>query len=219
MTEKVLLVDDEEDFLDVLAERIRTRGMDVETSTSAAEALAKADETSYDAIVLDLMMPGVDGLEALKALKERRPELQVILLTGHASVQKGIEAMKLGATDFLEKPAEDDRGGKADRGEDSQDHDGKILVGALRKGGSGGLFRSRATPCPPPGRSGPSPPFLRGERRSPCLSGVLRSPATSLRARAAQPHRASMEHQDRRSFEATRMFRPSGPATVNSRRP
>jgi len=106
MTEKVLLVDDEEDFLDVLAERIRTRGMDVETSTSAAEALAKADETSYDAIVLDLMMPGVDGLEALKALKERRPELQVILLTGHASVQKGIEAMKLGATDFLEKPAD-----------------------------------------------------------------------------------------------------------------
>ena len=106
MTEKVLLVDDEADFLDTLSERMRDRGMDVSTTTSAEDALKKLDAESYDAIVLDLMMPEMDGLELLKAIKKKRPELQVILLTGYATVGKGIEAMKLGAVDFLEKPAE-----------------------------------------------------------------------------------------------------------------
>ena len=106
MSEKVLLVDDEVDFLDTLSERMRTRGMEVATSSSGAEALKKVEQEAYDVIILDLMMPGVDGLEALKILKAKRPELQVILLTGHATVEKGIEAMKLGAMDFLEKPAD-----------------------------------------------------------------------------------------------------------------
>jgi DNA-binding NtrC family response regulator len=106
MTEKVLLVDDEKDFLETLADRMRNRGMAVDTSTSAIDALKKIDAESYDAIILDLMMPGMDGLEALKLVKERRPELQVILLTGFGTLEKGIEAMKLGATDFVEKPAD-----------------------------------------------------------------------------------------------------------------
>ncbi|MBP1740752.1 MAG: response regulator [Deltaproteobacteria bacterium] len=106
MTEKVLLVDDELDFLDTLSERMRDRGMDVSTTTSAEDALKKVDAESYDAIVLDLMMPEMDGLELLKAIKKKKPELQVILLTGYATVGKGIEAMKLGAVDFLEKPAD-----------------------------------------------------------------------------------------------------------------
>jgi DNA-binding NtrC family response regulator len=106
MTEKVLLVDDEQDFLDALSERMRARGMEVTTSISATDALKKAGKESYDAIVLDLMMPEMDGLEALQEIKKNNPELQVILLTGHATVEKGIEAMKLGATDFLEKPAD-----------------------------------------------------------------------------------------------------------------
>ena len=106
MAEKVLLVDDEKDFLESLSDRMRTRGMDVSTSTSAGEALRLMDEHAYDAVVLDLMMPEMDGLEALKAIKENRPEVQVILLTGYATVEKGIEAMKLGAMDFIEKPAD-----------------------------------------------------------------------------------------------------------------
>jgi DNA-binding NtrC family response regulator len=106
MSEKVLLVDDEVDFLDTLSERMRTRGMEVATSSSGVEAFKKVEQEAYDVIILDLMMPGVDGLEALKILKAKRPELQVILLTGHATVEKGIEAMKLGAIDFLEKPAD-----------------------------------------------------------------------------------------------------------------
>lgn len=106
MTEKVLLVDDEKDFLETLADRMRNRGMEVDTCSSAMDALKRIDTESYDAIILDLKMPGMDGLEALKLVKERRPELQVILLTGFGTLEKGIEAMKLGATDFVEKPAD-----------------------------------------------------------------------------------------------------------------
>ena len=104
--EKVLLVDDEQDFLDVLGERMRARGMNVSTASSAVDAIKMADEDAYDAIVLDLQMPGMDGLEALKALKDKNPDLQIILLTGHATVEKGIQAMKLGAMDLIEKPAD-----------------------------------------------------------------------------------------------------------------
>ncbi|MBT8340186.1 MAG: response regulator [Desulfatitalea sp.] len=106
MTEKILLIDDEQDFLDNLAERMRTRGMNVETSSSPQAALKRVETETYDAVVLDLRMPEMDGLEALKILKEKRPELQVILLTGHATVEKGIEAIKLGAMDLVEKPAD-----------------------------------------------------------------------------------------------------------------
>ena len=104
MTEKVLLVDDEKDFIETLAERMRTRGMNVETTTSPKDALQKTEYESFDVIVLDLMMPEMDGLKTMAALKEKNPDLQVILLTGHATVEKGIAAMKLGAVDFLEKP-------------------------------------------------------------------------------------------------------------------
>lgn len=106
MAEKVLLVDDERDFLDVLSERMQARGMEVATAESAQEALALVEKGAFDAIVLDLMMPGMDGIDALKAIKQKNPEAQVILLSGHATLQKGIEAMKLGAIDFLEKPAD-----------------------------------------------------------------------------------------------------------------
>jgi DNA-binding NtrC family response regulator len=106
MDEKVLLVDDEGEFLDTLAERMRNRGMQVSTSMSAVDAIHKAVAEDFDVIILDLLMPGMDGIQALKALKERKPDLQVILLTGHATVQKGVEAMKLGAMDLLEKPAD-----------------------------------------------------------------------------------------------------------------
>jgi DNA-binding NtrC family response regulator len=106
MEERVLLVDDEVDFLEAMSERMEARGIKVSTATSASEAIRLAEEESFDAIIVDLMMPEMDGIEALKLIKKKKPESQVILLTGHASVQKGVEAMKLGAVDFLEKPAD-----------------------------------------------------------------------------------------------------------------
>jgi len=104
--EKVLLVDDEREFIQVLSERMESRGLDVDTAVSGIEAVQRAKGASYDAIVLDLAMPEMDGIETLKHLLEVNPDLQVILLTGYATVGKGIEATKLGAMDFLEKPAE-----------------------------------------------------------------------------------------------------------------
>ena len=109
MSEKILLVDDEKDFLEVMSERIEARGMDVTTADSAEKALKNVESGGFDAIILDLKMPGMDGLQTLKAIKQKNPDLQVILLTGHATVEKGIEAMKLGAMDFLEKPADLDK--------------------------------------------------------------------------------------------------------------
>jgi DNA-binding NtrC family response regulator len=102
----VLLIDDEEQFLEVLGERLETRGLKVNTVTSGEDALTLIDDKNYDAIILDLAMPGIDGIETLKLLKEKNADLEIIMLTGHATVQKGIEAMKLGAEDFLEKPVE-----------------------------------------------------------------------------------------------------------------
>jgi DNA-binding NtrC family response regulator len=106
MTEKVLLIDDEVEFLENLSERMRVRGMDVSTAQTTDNAINAIEEAEYDAIVLDLQMPGMNGIEMLKVIKERHPDMQVILLTGQATLEAGIEAMKLGAMDFMEKPAD-----------------------------------------------------------------------------------------------------------------
>jgi DNA-binding response OmpR family regulator len=106
MFTKVLLVDDEKDFLDIMVERMSARGMDVSIATSAEDALEMIKTESYDAIVMDLMMPEMDGFKALKLFKESQPELSVIFLTANVPEEKCIEAIKLGAMDVLEKPAD-----------------------------------------------------------------------------------------------------------------
>ena len=105
MPTRVLLVDDEQDFLSVLSERLGNRGVAVETAESGANALELVDKQDYDAVVLDLAMPGLDGIETLKRMLKKNPDLQVILLTGHATIEKGVEATREGAMEFLEKPA------------------------------------------------------------------------------------------------------------------
>ena len=103
---RVLIVDDEVDFAQVLSERIEARGLEADIVDSGVEALKRVKERSYDAVILDLAMPELDGIETLKRLLAEQPELQVILLTGQATLEKGIQAVKLGAMEFLEKPAD-----------------------------------------------------------------------------------------------------------------
>ena len=106
MPAKVLIVDDEKDFLDIMAERMSARGMAVSTASSAENALKMVLKESYDAVIMDLMMPEMDGFKALKLFKETRPDLQIILLTANVPEEKCIEAIKLGAMDVIEKPAD-----------------------------------------------------------------------------------------------------------------
>ena len=103
---KILIVDDEQDYRDILTERMEARDFEVDKAENGLDALEKLSGSSYDAIILDMMMPGMDGLATLKKIREKYPDMQVILLTGHATVQKGVDAIKLGALDFIEKPAE-----------------------------------------------------------------------------------------------------------------
>jgi len=104
--EKILIVDDEPDFTTALAKRLRSYGWNAETAEGGKEALEKVANEDFVAIVLDLKMPGLDGIETLKRLKKANPNLQIILLTGHGSIRDSVDAMKHGALDFLEKPAD-----------------------------------------------------------------------------------------------------------------
>ena len=106
MSIKVLLVDDEKDFVEPLSERLRTREFIVDTAYSGREALNIIGEREVDVVILDVQMPGLSGGETLRAIKETRPLVQVIMLTGKATVEAAIEGMKLGAYDFLMKPAD-----------------------------------------------------------------------------------------------------------------
>ena len=103
---RVLLVDDEVDFVDVLADRLEARGLRASKATSGQEALRAAEETVFDAILLDMAMPGMDGIETLEGLLEINPEFQVILLTGQATLEQVATAIRIGALDLMEKPAD-----------------------------------------------------------------------------------------------------------------
>ena len=106
MKARLLIVDDELDFLDIMAERMSARGMDVATSTSAEKALKMVRKEDYDAVIMDLMMPDMDGFKALKLFKETIPDTPIILLTANVPAEKCIEAIELGALDVIEKPAD-----------------------------------------------------------------------------------------------------------------
>ena len=104
MKARLLLVDDEEMFLEYLSRRLINRNFDVTTCLSGEEALEKIRDYDFDVIVLDVLMPGIDGIETLREIKKLKPITEVIMLTGHASLDSGIDGMKLGAYDYLRKP-------------------------------------------------------------------------------------------------------------------
>ena len=103
---KVLLVDDEEEFLETLSQRLEVRGLKVTSANRGEEAVRLTEKQNFDAIVIDLAMPGMDGLETLKRIKQSHPDAEIIMLSGHGTVKSSIAAMKLGAEDFLEKPVD-----------------------------------------------------------------------------------------------------------------
>jgi two-component system, OmpR family, response regulator CpxR len=105
---RVLLVDDEKDFVDVLAERLENRGFQVRTAGSGDEALALLKEAQSDVVVLDVLMPGMGGMEALEEIKKLNPLIEVMMLTGHATIDTAIDGLKLGAYDYLMKPTDTD---------------------------------------------------------------------------------------------------------------
>ena len=104
----VLLVDDEVEFLETLEKRLRKRKLTVTTARNGEDAIVMLKQTPVDVVVLDVKMPGMGGLEVLRQVKELKPHVEVIMLTGHANVEMAIEGMELGAFDYLMKPMEID---------------------------------------------------------------------------------------------------------------
>ena len=103
----VMLVDDEVSFVETMAKRLKKRNIEILTAFSGEEGLEKLQTNqNLDAVVLDVKMPGIDGLETLRRIKEQFPLIEVIMLTGHATIESGINGMKLGAYDFLMKPCD-----------------------------------------------------------------------------------------------------------------
>jgi len=105
----VLLVDDEVPFVETMTKRLTKRDLDVSTAFNGQEALDKLEESrSIEVVILDVKMPGMDGLETLQKIRKKYPLVEVVMLTGHATVESAIDGMKLGAFDYLMKPCDMD---------------------------------------------------------------------------------------------------------------
>jgi len=106
MNIRVLLVDDEEQFVEVLAQRLQARNCQVESAFNGDDAIAFINAHEVDVVILDVLMPGRDGVETLREIKRIKPLVEVIMLTGHGTVETAIQGMKLGAYDYLMKPTD-----------------------------------------------------------------------------------------------------------------
>lgn len=104
----LLLVDDEKEFIEIMAQRLHKRGFQVATATEGAAALQRLEEGVVDIVILDVAMPGMGGIETLDAIKKRHPLVEVVMLTGQATVGTAVEAIRQGAFNYLKKPCEID---------------------------------------------------------------------------------------------------------------
>ena len=105
-TIKILMVDDEIKFLKAVSDRLNLKGFEVTTATNGDDAIEAADKGGFDVAVVDLQMPGIDGAQVLKILKQNHKFIEIIMLTGHATLDSAVECTKLGAFKYLEKPYE-----------------------------------------------------------------------------------------------------------------
>lgn len=106
---KLMIVDDEERFLATTEKLLQKKGLDVVTASSGIEALEKLRAQTAHVVILDVKMPGMDGVATLKEIKRQFPMVEVIMLTGHATVESAVEGLKAGAVDYLMKPADLDQ--------------------------------------------------------------------------------------------------------------
>jgi DNA-binding NtrC family response regulator len=132
---KFLLVDDEKGLIEAMAQRLRNRGFQAHCVFSGNQALERLQEDdSFDVVVLDLIMPVLDGIETLKGIKAMLPLVEVVMLTGHADVHSAVNALKLGAFDYLIKPCElDDLLSKAQQAASRKKQREDELFGAKTK--------------------------------------------------------------------------------------
>jgi DNA-binding NtrC family response regulator len=100
----VLIVDDEKNIRLTLSQALEVLDLETDTAVNGEEALAKLKEKYFGLILLDLKMPGMDGMEVLRRVREARPDIKVIIITAHGTIESAVEAMKLGAADFIQKP-------------------------------------------------------------------------------------------------------------------
>lgn len=103
-TIKVLLVDDEQDLTSTLSKRLNRMSIDASTASDGTEAFAMLENEHYDVVVLDINMPGINGLQILKAIKQNFPKIEVIMLTGAGGIREARQALQANAFDFLFKP-------------------------------------------------------------------------------------------------------------------
>jgi DNA-binding NtrC family response regulator len=127
---RILIVDDEKAFSEALAERLVIRDYDVSICNLGSDAVEKIKKYNFDVVILDVQMPGVDGIDVLREIKRIKPLTEVLMLTGHATVETAIEGMKLGANDYLLKPCEtEDLVSKIDKAyEKKAEHEERIRM-------------------------------------------------------------------------------------------
>ena len=132
---RMMIVDDEERFLSTMKKLLAKKGYDVVTASSGAEALEIMSVQNIHVVILDVKMPGMDGIETLREIKKRFPLTEVIMLTGHATMESAVEGLKSGAMDYLMKPADLDEIIKKAEGafEKIQSLEEKIRVAQMRK--------------------------------------------------------------------------------------
>ena len=100
----VLVVDDEEDFVETIVKRLKDKGLDAAGVFRGQEALDMLKKREFDVCILDVRMPGMDGIETLREMKKKHPSMEVVMLTGHGSVESGIQGLQLGAYNYVMKP-------------------------------------------------------------------------------------------------------------------
>ena len=133
MKARLLLVDDEEQFVETLSERLSMRDYDVTTSLTGEDAIGKIKNYNFDVVILDVRLPGVEGTDVLREIKNLKPLTEVIMLTGHGTMEMAIEGMKLGAFDFMLKPCEtEDLTVKIDKARDRKaEHEDRIRTAKI----------------------------------------------------------------------------------------